>query len=101
MKAGGGGPLQLPLASCRQVGVTQSKIMPSSCLRSGSGGETHLAGDYILIRGAGRGPAPGSALLLVVSVGRCQIWAQQPVGISWSAAGVSPEGWGPGPPGMS
>lgn len=62
--------------------VTQKEATPSSCLRSGSGGEKHLAGDYILIRGAGRGPAPGDALLLAVSVGRCQIWAQQPVGIS-------------------
>lgn len=78
--------------------VTQKEAIPSSCLRSGSGGEKHLAGDYILIRGAGRGPAPGDALLLAVSVGRCQIWAQQPVGISWSAVGLSLESWGPRPP---
>lgn len=31
--------------------VTQKEAIPSSSLRSGSGGEKHLAGDYILIGG--------------------------------------------------
>ena len=101
-KVGGRRHLQLPRAPCRQVSSYPVRghplLLPQVWVRSGSGGEKHLAGDYILIRGAGRGPAPGDALLLAVSVGRCQIWAQQPVGISWSAADLSLESWGPRPP---